>query len=73
MSCCQVCSDRTRVGGLEQSECVDMNQNEMMSLAIAAGIVFAAYRFGSGAVKAGALAVGAMIVAKQVPYVKDVI
>lgn len=48
-----------------------MTQEQMMNLAIAGGIVFAAYKFGSGAVKAGALAIAAVIVAKQVPYVKE--
>lgn len=48
-----------------------MSQTQLMNLAIAGSIVFAAYKFGSGAVKAGALAIGAVIVAKQVPYVKD--
>lgn len=41
-------------------------------LAIALGIVYAAYRFGPNAtVKAAALSVGAVIVAKNVPYVKE--
>lgn len=48
-----------------------MNQAQLMNLAIAGGIVFAAYKYGSGAVKAGAMAIGAVIVAKQIPYVKD--
>lgn len=48
-----------------------MNQSQLMNLAIAGGILFAAYKFGPGVAKAGALAVAATIVAKQVPYVKD--
>ncbi|SHL45169.1 hypothetical protein SAMN05216428_102446 [Nitrosospira sp. Nsp11] len=50
-----------------------MTQEQMMALAVAGGIVFAAYKFGSGVVKAGALAVGAVVVAKQIPYVNRVI
>ena len=50
-----------------------MNQSDLMKLGIAAGILFAAYKYGNGMVKAGALAVAAGIVAKRVPYVKDVL
>lgn len=50
-----------------------MNQADLMKLGIAAGILFAAYKYGNGMVKAGALAVAAGIVAKRVPYVKDVL
>lgn len=48
-----------------------MTSAQLQQLAITAGILWAAYKFGPGAVKAGALAVGAVIVAKNVPYVKD--
>jgi hypothetical protein len=48
-----------------------MSQSQLMNLAIAGGILFAAYKFGPNVAKAGALAVAATIVAKQVPYVKD--
>lgn len=51
----------------------EMNQADLMKLGIAAGILFAAYKYGNGMVKAGALAVAAGIVAKRVPYVKDVL
>lgn len=49
-----------------------MTQTEMMKLAIAGGILFAAYKFGPPMVKAGALAVAAGVVAKRLPYVKEV-
>jgi hypothetical protein len=49
-----------------------MNTAALMKLGIALGAVYAVYRFApSQAVKAGAIAVGAVVVAKQVPYVKD--
>lgn len=50
-----------------------MDKEVMMKLAIAGGILFAAYKYGNGMVKAGALAVAAGIVAKRVPYVRDVL
>ncbi len=50
-----------------------MNQSDLMKLAIAGGILFGAYKYGNAMVKAGALAVAAGIVAKRVPYVKDVL
>ncbi len=43
----------------------------MTKLAISAGILFAAYKFGPSWAKAGALAVAAVAVAKRVPYVQD--
>lgn len=48
-----------------------MDQSKLMTLAIGGAIVFAAYKWGSGPVKAGALAVAAGIVANQIPYVRD--
>lgn len=45
---------------------------DMTKLAVAGAILFAAYKFGNGMVKAAALAVGATVVAKHIPYVKDV-
>lgn len=50
-----------------------MNQSDMMKLAIAGGILFAAYKYGNGLMKAGAVAVAAGVIAKRVPYVKDVL
>ena len=45
-----------------------------MNTVIAAGIVFAAYKFGPNqAVKAAALGVAGVMVAKQIPYVQDAI
>lgn len=52
---------------------MNMTTEQLTSLAIAGGILFAAYKFGPAAVKAGAIAVGAVMIAKQVPYVKDVL
>lgn len=47
-----------------------MTTAEMTKLAIALGVCFAAFKYsGSQPVKAAALAVGAVIVAKRVPYV----
>ena len=42
-----------------------------MNLAIAGGIVFAAWKFGNATVKGAAVAVAGVIVAKQIPYIKD--
>lgn len=51
-----------------------MNTSDLMKLAIAGGIVFGVYKFApSAAVKAAALGVAGTIVARQIPYVKDVI
>lgn len=46
----------------------------MMKAAMALGLVYLAYKYGpNNAVKGAALGVGGIIVAKQLPYVKDVI
>ena len=50
-----------------------MSQADLMKCAIAGGILFAAYKYGNGMVKAGALAVGAVAVAARLPYVKEVL
>ena len=51
-----------------------MNQAAMMKTGIALAIVFAVYKFvPHQAVKAAALGVGGIIVAKNVPYVKDAV
>lgn len=50
-----------------------MDSAQLTKLAIAGGILFAAYRYGNAMVKGGAVAVAAGIVAKQIPYVKDVL
>lgn len=49
-----------------------MDQATLMKYGIAAGILFAAYKFGPGPVKAGALAIAAVVVAKRVPYLNQV-
>jgi hypothetical protein len=47
-----------------------MNQADLMKLGMAVGVCFAAYKFGQHpAIKAGAIAVAAVIVAKRVPVV----
>ena len=43
-----------------------MTSADMTKLAIAGGILFAAYKFGNPLIKAGA------VIAKRVPYVQDV-
>jgi hypothetical protein len=44
----------------------------MMKLAIALGACYAAYRFsGSQMVKAAAIAVGAVVVGKRLPYIGE--
>ena len=49
-----------------------MTQAELMKLAVALGVCYAAFRFsGSQTVKAAALAVGAVVVAKRLPYIGD--
>lgn len=50
-----------------------MSSDDLKKLGIAGVILFAAYKFGPGWAKAGALAVAAGVVAKRVPYVKDVL
>lgn len=50
-----------------------MNQSDLMKYGIAAGVLFAAHKWGNGYMKAGAIALAAVIVAKRVPYVKDVL
>ena len=50
-----------------------MNTEDIKKLAIAGAILFAAFKYGPAWAKAGAMAVAAGIVAKRVPYVKDVL
>ncbi len=50
-----------------------MDQAQMMKLALAGAVLFGAFKFGGAYGKAGAIAVASVIVAKQVPYVKEVI
>lgn len=51
-----------------------MDQQDLMKAGIALGIVYAVYRFvPNAAVKAAALGVGGMIVAKRIPYVSDAV
>lgn len=50
-----------------------MNAEDLKKLAIAGGILFAAYKYGNPMMKAGALAVAAGVVAKRVPYLNQVL
>lgn len=50
-----------------------MDKADLQKLAIAGGLLFAAWKFGPGPVKAGALAVAAGVIAKRLPYVKEVL
>lgn len=50
-----------------------MSQSDLMKYGIAAGILFAGYKFGGKMGAAAAVAVGAVIVAKRVPYLNQVI
>lgn len=50
-----------------------MSQADIMKYGIAAGLIFAAAKYGNAMVKGGAIAVAAVIVAKRVPYVKEVL
>lgn len=44
-----------------------------MKYGVAAGILFAAYKFGPGQAKIAAVAVAGVIVAKRVPYLNAVV
>lgn len=50
-----------------------MNADQLTKLAIAGAMIFAAYKFGPAWAKAAALGVAGVAVAKQLPYVKDVV
>jgi len=55
-------------GAFEMCNCSKgnlMDSNQMTQLALAAGVLFAAYKFGGSYGKAGAISVAAMIVAKR--------
>jgi hypothetical protein len=49
-----------------------MDMNKIKALGIGLAIVYAVYKYGKGdAVKAAALGVGGVMVAKNVPFVRD--
>ncbi len=50
-----------------------MTTDDMKKIGIAGVILFAAYKWGNGLMKAGAVAVAAGIIAKRVPYVREVL
>lgn len=52
---------------------MDMSTENLTKLAIAGGILFAGYKWGNSMVKGGAIALAAVVIGKQVPYLKDVI
>lgn len=47
--------------------------SDLMKLAIPAGVLFAAWKFGNAPIRAMALSVAAVAIAKRVPYVQDAI
>lgn len=50
-----------------------MDTSQITKLGIASGIVFAGFKFGNPMIKAGAVAIAAVIAAKQIPYLNEVI
>jgi len=50
-----------------------LSQADMMKYGVAAAALFAAYKFGGKYGAAAAIAIGAVAVAKRVPYVKEVL
>ena len=51
---------------------MNLTQADLMKLALALGVCYAAFRFsGSQMVKTAAVSVGAVIVARKLPYVGD--
>lgn len=50
-----------------------MSQADMIKYGVAAAALFAAYKFGGKFGGAAAIAIGAVAVAKRVPYVKEVL
>lgn len=48
-----------------------MGNIDWKSLGIAAAILYGAYKFGPDKAKGAVMAIGAVILAKQVPYVQD--
>ena len=49
-----------------------MDADSLKRLAIAGALLYGAYKYGNPMVKAGAVAVAAVVVAKRVPYVSAV-
>ncbi len=50
-----------------------MSQADLIKFGIAAAMLGAAYKFGGAQGKVAAVAIGAVIVAKRVPYLKAVV
>jgi hypothetical protein len=50
-----------------------MSQADLMKYGIAAGILWAAYKYGGAQGKVAAVAIGSVAVAKRLPYVQNVL
>lgn len=50
-----------------------MSQDQIMKLVIPAAILFLGFKYGNSLVKTGAVAVSAVVVAKNVPYLNTVV
>lgn len=50
-----------------------MTQENLMKYGVAAGVLYAAWKFGNAPVRTGAIAVAAVIVARRVPYLSAAI
>lgn len=50
-----------------------MDTAKLTHLAIAGGILFAAYKYGGAKLQGAALSIAAVVAAKQIPYIKDYI
>lgn len=50
-----------------------MDADSLKKLAVAGAIIYGAYKYGNPMVKAGAIAVAAVVVARRVPYVSVVL
>ncbi len=48
-----------------------MDTSKLVTLAVTLGALYAAYRFGNGAMKGAALGVAGVMVANNLPYVRD--
>jgi uncharacterized protein YcfJ len=50
-----------------------MNQDQLMKLAIVGAMLFGLHKFGGAMGKVAAVAVGAVAIGKQLPYVSEVV
>jgi hypothetical protein len=49
------------------------DQTQLVKLGVVAAVLFVAYKYGNDAVKAMALGVAGVVIAKNTPYVQDVL